>query len=203
MIKKLASSLLLVSLCVSAQNTQTGDLNTNTQDSTVNSNNTTSSKTYNGAGASGMPVASTISPSLMSSGNDSCLRSEVGGIQLAIVGMSHGKYHQDEECNRRKNAKTLKELGMSVASVALMCQKLDIWIAMFTAGTPCPIMSGNKLIVGRNAYLLMRQSPAFYIPNYSDKTEFYNTTLRIGDETDEEDNDTRSISERFRTRNRD
>jgi hypothetical protein len=185
MIKKLASSLLLVSLCVSAQNTQTGDLNTNTQDSTVNSNNTTSSKTYNGAGASGMPVASTISPSLMSSGNDSCLRSEVGGIQLAIVGMSHGKYHQDEECNRRKNAKTLKELGM------------------FTAGTPCPIMSGNKLIVGRNAYLLMRQSPAFYIPNYSDKSEFYNTTLRIGDETDEEDTDTRSISERFRTRNRD
>jgi hypothetical protein len=196
-------AFLLSFSVIADENNQGGDLNTNTQNSTVNSNNATNSKTYNGAGASGMPVASTISPSLMSSGNDSCLRSEVGGIQLAIVGMSHGKYHQDEECNRRKNAKTLKELGMSVASVALMCQKLDIWTAMFTAGTPCPIMSGNKLIVGRNAYLLMRQSPAFYIPDYSDKSEFYNTTLRIGDETDEEDTDTRSISERFRTRNRD
>ena len=203
MIKKLASSLILVGFSVLAQNTQNGDLNTNTQDSTVNSNNTTNSKTYNGAGSSGMPVTSTISPSLMSSGNDSCLRSRVGGIQLAIIGVSHGAYYQDKECNRRKNAKTLKELGMSVASVALMCQNLDIWKAMFIAGTPCPIVSANKLIVGRNAYYLMRQNPEFHIPNYKDDIEFYNTTLRIGVETDEEVTDTRSISERFRTSKRD
>ena len=101
------AQILALVLCfnVMAQetNTQTGDLNTNTQNSTVSSNNTTNSKTYNGAGSSGMPVTSTISPSLMSSGNDSCLRSTVGGVQLAIIGVSAGKYYQDLECNRRKD----------------------------------------------------------------------------------------------------
>ena len=197
--------LLLVSNIVFAQesNTQTGDLNTNTQNSTVSSNNTTNSKTYNGAGASGMPVTSTISPSLMSSGNDSCLRSTVGGVQLAIIGVSAGKYYQDLECNRRKDAKTLRELGMSVASVSLMCQKLQVWMAMFVAGTPCPVLANSKLIVGKNAYLVMRKNPQFYIPDYDGREDFYNTLLGIGNEVQSDESTTLSISERFRTSDRD
>ena len=197
--------LLLVSNIVFAQesNTQTGDLNTNTQNSTVSSNNTTNSKTYNGAGASGMPVTSTISPSLMSSGNDSCLRSTVGGVQLAIIGVSAGKYYQDLECNRRKDAKTLRELGMSVASVSLMCQKLQVWMAMFVAGTPCPVLANSKLIVGKNAYLVMRKNPQFYIPDYDGNEDFYNTLLGIGNEVQSDESTTLSISERFRTSDRD
>ena len=197
--------MLLISFGVLAQetNTQTGDLNTNTQNSTVSSNNTTNSKTYNGAGSSGMPVTSTISPSLMSSGNDSCLRSTVGGVQLAIIGVSAGKYYQDLECNRRKDSKTLKELGMSVASVALMCQKVEVWLAMFTAGTPCPVLANSRLVVGKNAYLVMRKNPELYIPTYEEDKDFYNTLLGIGNEIQTDDGDTRSISERFRTSERD
>jgi hypothetical protein len=192
--------LFLLAFNVAAEgNNQSGDLNSNTQNSTVNSNNTTHSKTYNGAGSSGMPVTSTISPSLMSSGNDSCLRSTVGGLQLAIVGFSAGKYYQDLECNRRKDAKTLKELGMSVASVALMCQKLDVWKAMFSSGTPCPLLVNGKLVVGRNAYLVMKRSPDFYIPDYIDNSLYYDTTLGIGREINDEETSTFSISERFRT----
>jgi hypothetical protein len=183
-------------------NTQQGDLNSNTQNSTVNSNNTTNSKTYNGAGSSGMPVTSAISPSLMSSGNDSCLRATVGGMQLAIVGFSAGKYYQDLECNRRKDAKTLKELGMSVASVALMCQKLDVWKAMFSSGTPCPILVNSKLVVGRNAYLVMKRSPEFYIPDYNNNPLYYDTTLGIGKEVNNEEVSNLTISERFRTSRR-
>lgn len=201
------AQILALVLCfnVMAQetNTQTGDLNTNTQNSTVSSNNTTNSKTYNGAGSSGMPVTSTISPSLMSSGNDSCLRSTVGGVQLAIIGVSAGKYYQDMECNRRKDSKTLKELGMSVASVALMCQKPKVWLAMFTAGTPCPVLANSRLVVGKNAYLVMRKNPELYIPTYEEDKDFYNTLLGIGYEVQTDDSDTRSISERFRTSKRD
>ena len=186
-----------------SDNQQNGDLNSNTQDSTVNSNNTTNSKTYNGAGASGMPVTSAISPSLMSSGNDSCLRSQSGGLQLAVFGLSLGKYYQDLECNRRKDAKTLRELGMSVASVALMCQKVEVWLAMFTAGTPCPVLANSRLVVGKNAYLVMRKNPQLYIPEYEDDKEFYNTLLGIGYEVQTDDSDNRSISERFRTSKRD
>jgi len=198
--------VLLISFGVcAADNQQTGDLNTNTQNSTVSSNNTTNSKTYNGAGSSGMPVTSTISPSLMSSGNDSCLRSTVGGVQFAVFGISAGKYYQDEQCNRRKDAKTLRELGMSVASVSLMCQKLDVWVAMFTAGTPCPLLVNSKLVVGKNAYLVMRRQPEFYIPDYSKNVQYYNTILNIGDGVDynDEETSTLTISERFRTSKRD
>lgn len=201
MVKAQAIIVLLLSFSVLGQetNTQTGDLNTNTQNSTVSSNNTTNSKTYNGAGSSGMPVTSTISPSLMSSGNDSCLRSTVGGMQLAIIGVSAGKYYQDKECNRRKDSKTLKELGMSVASVALMCQKIEVWMAMFMAGTPCPILANSRLVVGKNAYLVMRKNPGLYIPNYEEDKEFYNTLIGIGYEVQNEDGDNLTISERFRT----
>lgn len=191
---------------ISADNQQNGDLNTNNQDSTVNSNNTTESitKNYNGAGAgTTMPVTSSISPSLMSSGNDSCLRSETGGMQLAIIGLSAGKYYQDLECNRRKDAKTLRELGMSVASVSLMCQKSEVWLAMFTAGTPCPMLVNSKLVVGRNAYLVMRRSPDTYIPDYKLGEVYYNTVLGIGTEVSDEEASTLSISERFRTSVRD
>lgn len=202
--KILASSLLALSFfTVASDNQQNGDLNSNTQDSTVNSNNTTNSKTYNGAGASGMPVTSAISPSLMSSGNDSCLRSQTGGLQLAVFGLSLGKYYQDLECNRRKDAKTLRELGMSVASVALMCQKSEVWLAMFKAGTPCPLMVNSKLVVGRNAYLVMRRNPEIYIPDYLMSEMYYNSVLGIGDEVQNEEVSTLTISERFRTSIRD
>ena len=196
--------LLFFAFSVNAtDNQQNGDLNTNTQDSTVNSNNTTNSKTYNGAGASGMPVTSAISPSLMSSGNDSCLRSQSGGLQLAVFGLSLGKYYQDLECNRRKDAKTLRELGMSVASVALMCQKIEVWKAMFAAGTPCPLLINSKLIVGRNAYMVMRQNPTIHIPDYMQDKIYYNAVLGMGIEVQNEEISTLSISERYRTSKRD
>ena len=139
----------------------------------------------------------------MSSGNDSCLRSQTGGLQLAVFGLSLGKYYQDLECNRRKDAKTLRELGMSVASVALMCQKSEVWLAMFKAGTPCPLMVNSKLVVGRNAYLVMRRNPEVYIPDYLMSEMYYNSVLGIGDEVQNEEVSTLTISERFRTSIRD
>ena len=180
---------------------QNGDLNSNTQNSTVNSNNTTNSKTYNGAGSSGMPVYSAVAPSLMSSGNDSCLKSRSGGIQLALIGASAGEYTQDSECNRRKDAKTLKELGMSVAAISLMCQNDEIWEAMFTSGTPCPISINGRLVAGRAAFMLMKSEPETFVRKYEEKKELYNRILAIGSssESTNEETDTRSLSERFRT----
>lgn len=191
---------------VFAENNQEGDLNTATINSTVDSNNNTTnnSKTFNGAGSSSdMPVASSISPSLMSSGNDTCLRSQSGGVQMVLLGGSIGRYIQDEECNRRKDAKVLKEMGMTIAAVSLMCQDLNVWQAMFSANTPCPIVSNGKLVVGRAAILALRQNPELFIPDYKKREKFYNSVLNIGlDLTDEEDN-TASISERYRSSVRD
>lgn len=195
--------LLLLSVPVFASDSQqNGDLNNNTQDSTVNShNNTTSTTTQNIGAGSGKPspVTTAISPSLMSSGQDTCLRSASGGLQVDVLGLSGGRYVQDVECNRRKDAKVLKDLGMSIASVSLMCQNSAVWTAMFIAGTPCPILVNGRMVFGKNAFIAMKNNPKLFIPDYTEREEHYNQLLGIGVELDEEDTgDNLSISERFR-----
>ena len=172
-----------------------GDLNTS------NSNNGNVSKTYNGAGSRSMPVSTAISPSLMSSGQQSCLKSTSGGLQLMSVGISSGKYVQDEECNRRLNAITLSNMGMKVASVSLMCQNAQVWRAMFMSATPCPIIRGGRLLVGKMALLEVKSNPPMWIPDYEEDKEFYDELLAGGNGNEIEESDA-SISDRFRTTKR-
>lgn len=179
-------------------NDQNGDLNTNSQ----NSNNNNRSTTNIGAGAGApTPVNTAIAPSLMSSGSDTCLQSRGTGVQILDIGLSNGAYKQDEECNRRRDAKVFKDLGMILPAVSRMCQNEDNWKAMFTSGNPCPILVGGKMVFGKNAVLAMRTRPDVYIPDYSKKKTFYDTILGIGvtNETDETNGVDISISERFRT----
>lgn len=185
-------------------NQQTGDLNQNTQNtnSTVNSNNVTNSSTVQNVGAGSgkpAPVTTAISPSLMSQGPESCLISRGAGLQLDILGFSGGTYVQDQECNMRRDAKVLKDLGMSIAAVARMCQNQGNWKAMFMAGTPCPILVGGKMVFGKNALLVMKRNPELHIPDYESEEDKYNSLLGIGQNNEEtSDLDSISISERFR-----
>ena len=175
---------------------QNGDLNSNTQ----NSNNNNKTTTNIGAGAGEpTPVNTAIAPSLMSSGSDSCLKSRSSGMQVLTIGLSGGYYVQDEECNRRRDAKMFKDLGMSIAAVSRMCQNKENWKAMFVAGTPCPILVNGKMVFGKNAVLAMRTNPSLYIPDYDSRIDFYNNILGIGRVEDvQEDTDSISVSDRFR-----
>jgi len=189
-------------------NDQTGDLNTSTvnTNSTVSSNNPATTNNYNGAGAASKvtPPPSAIAPSYMSNGQDTCLAGRSAGVQVNVFGLSAGGYKQDLECNRRRDAKILKDLGMNIAAVALMCQKKTIWVSMFDSGTPCPLSINGKLIVGRAAYMTMKRNPKKFIPDYKKRKKHYDTILNIGGEdANEEDTDSSlSISERFRTSTR-
>ena len=176
-----------------------GDLNTS------NSNNNNVSKTYNGAGAGRqMPANTAIAPSLMSSGQQSCLKSLSGGAQLVGFGLSSGLYRQDEECNRRLNAITLSNMGMKVASVSLMCQNAMVWRAMFMSATPCPIIRSGRLLVGKNALLAIKKNPELWIPDYMDDKAFYDALLAGGgDENSEQESDGGTLSDRFRSSKRD
>lgn len=188
-----------------AQNTQEGDFNTSTvnSDSTVSSNNPSTTNNYNGAGAASdvTPPPSAIAPTYMSNGQDTCLAGRSAAVQVNVLGLALGGYKQDIECNRRRDAKILKDLGMNIAAVALMCQKKTIWISMFDSGTPCPLTVNGKLIVGRSAFMTMKRNPAKFIPDYKKRKKHYDSVLNIGgEETDEGNIDsTLSISERFRT----
>ena len=173
-----------------------GDLNTNQ----INSNN--GNRTTNNSGpnaGSRMPANTAVSPSLMSSGTESCLQSISGGLQLVGIGVSSGKYIQDEECNRRRNSITLSNMGMKIAAVSLMCQNADVWRAMLMAATPCPVVKYGKIIVGKRAMLEIKQRPELLIPDYLEDKEFYDAILGMGVETDEAEVPTSSLSERFRS----
>lgn len=174
---------------------QNGDLNTIKQNTTEDSYN----KTYNGAGSSGMPVSSAIAPTLMSNGPESCLQSSSNAIQGFTIGYSRGSYYLDPECNRRRNATILSTMGMKVAAVSLMCQDPQVFLAMLTASTPCPITRHGKIVVGRRVYLIIKQNPALYISDYDDRREFYDAVLGVGVEDTNEEQATGSISDRFRS----
>ena len=211
--------VLLLFLCLSslskAEVKQEGSLNSFTgEGAQVSSNNnttdtsSTTQNTYNGAGsASEIPVGSAISPSYMSNGMDTCLKGTGGSLQTVGVGFSSGGYNIDPECNRRRDAKVLSDLGMKVAAIARMCQSEDVWLSMFTSGTPCPIQQQGRLVVGKRAFLVMKMNPELHIPsygrvgrNYTDNQKWFNSILGIGVETDEEQPDnSESISDKFRS----
>lgn len=195
--------LLLLSLSAAhAQNEQTGDLNTSNENSNIDSYNESNTTNYNGAGAASdvTPPPSAIAPSYMSNGQDTCLAGRSAGVQVNVLGLSLGGYKQDIECNRRRDAKVLKDLGMNIAAVALMCQKKSVWVSMFDSGTPCPLSINGKLVVGRAAYMTMKRSPEKFIPDYRKRKKHYDSILNIGVQDDEETTDSNlSISERFRT----
>ena len=71
---------------------QTGDLNQNTSDSTVDSNNVSTTNNYNGAGAASRetPPPSAIAPSYISNGPESCLVGSSIGTQVNVFGLSGG-----------------------------------------------------------------------------------------------------------------
>ena len=210
-----------------SENNQDGSLNTNTVDSTVSSNNNSTdqsvSNTYNGAGSSSdMPVGSAIAPSYMSNGIETCLQGTGSSIQTGIVGYTSGNYKVDEYCNRRRNAKVLSDLGMKVAAIAVMCADEAVFRAMFVSGTPCPLVKGGRLVVGRRAFLLMKMQPSLYIPDYgevkfyrratyskkepvkryNDTQVWYNSILGIGVENETEEitdgGASESVSDKFR-----
>ena len=101
--------------------------------STVTTNGTQTTKVES-------PPPSAISPQFGSGNNsDLCTISSSGSVQTQILGLSVGTTYTEDNCLRLKKAQKLYNFGMKVAAVSVMCQDPDVWEAMMSAGTPCPI----------------------------------------------------------------
>lgn len=205
---------LLIALPAPAQ--ITGDLNSSSgnTNSTIDSNNVSSSETknYNGAGSApfSTPVPTAAAPTVMGGGgNDSCLIPYQQAFQISVFGRAEGKMEQDPECNRRKDARLLGTpqdtggLGLQVSGISLMCASAEIFKAMALASTPCPIYSidTGKLLVGRDGYMAMRDNPYVYVVGYLADQSFWDTFLRMGEELPDvvpQESTGPSLSERFR-----
>lgn len=202
---------LLIASPAYAQNID-GNFSTNIgAGSNVDSGNSSETINYNGAGSApgSQPVMSAVAPTVMGGGgNDSCLIPSTTGIQVTLFGVSRGEMEQDPECNRRKDSRLLGTpqqvggLGLQVSGISLMCQSPQVFRAMALANTPCPIsdvVSGN-ILIGRAAYVRMRESPDTYVVGYRQDKSFWDTLLLIGQDLPDAppEPDRASLSDTFR-----
>lgn len=191
----------------------TGDLNTNIgAGASVDSNNTTETINYNGAGSGqASPVMSAVSPTVMGGGgNDSCLIPTTQGIQLSMFGVSQGGMTQDPNCNRRKDSRLIGApqqvggLGLQVSGISIMCGDPNVFKAMLLANTPCPVFDVDKgrLAMGQDAVDLYRRQPEIFVVGYGADRDWWTAVLKIGQEIEDVQETTVTefvpLSEQFR-----
>ena len=176
------------------------------ENSVANSNNTTTDtsstteNTYNGAGSSSeIPVGSAISPTFMSNGSDTCLKGTAGSVQTVAIGFSSGGYTLDVDCTRLKYSRMLSTLGLKVAAVSMLCQSEEVYKSMLLAGSPCPFINNGRLVAGKRGLMLIKQNPELYIPDYKKNRKYYNGILQIGKVSEDVEEDSISISDKFRS----
>jgi hypothetical protein len=119
---------------------------TSTSVSTTNGDTTTTVKS---------PPPSAISPAVTVINSDVCVVGYSGAAQTQILGISFGGTSKDENCERIKLGRSLYDMGMKVAAVAVMCQDRRIFTAMQNAGTPCPV-DGK---IGQEAQAIWEANP--------------------------------------------
>ena len=122
------------------------------------SSNTTTNSTTNNNNETETAVTSSNAPSMSVYGQDSCVIPLAAGVTVIGFSGSFGSYMRDEECERRKKSKLLKSLGMSVASISIMCQDYDVWRSMADSGTWCPIDG----LIGEQAKARWQEVGGFY-----------------------------------------
>lgn len=165
---------LLLSIEARADTTSSGasDLNqtntsgTNTsisggysQESTTNyqsgSSSTTNNETNNSTNQK-TAVNPANAPAMSSYGQDSCLIPITGSTSTISLGIAIGTYVEDKECSVRKTAKLLKQMGLSIASIALLCEEMPmVRNALRVSGTPCPLLHEGKSYIGEEAMKIL------------------------------------------------
>jgi hypothetical protein len=123
---------------VKTDNKNVNENNSKSDNTNRNINESNSTQTINQNVKSEAPPASAIAPSIMSYSQDLCTTGVSGAFQGQVFGFAGGKAVVDENCERLKLSKYLYDMGMKVASVALLCQDERVFKAMEMAGTPCP-----------------------------------------------------------------
>ena len=125
----------------SGSNTQiTGGYTSTTTNNNDGQTNTTTSSTTNTTTTNGsdVPVNSANAPSFSAMSQDVCSTGISGSVSTLGLGISGGKHVRDLNCERIKLSKVLFDFNMKIAAVSLLCQDERVYMAMKSAGTPCP-----------------------------------------------------------------
>lgn len=106
---------------------------------TQSTSNSTSASTSTSETTVKSPPPSAISPAVTVINSDVCVTAFSGAAQTQILGISIGGTQRDFNCERLKLSRSLYDMGMKVAAVAVMCQDRRVFDSMMAAGTPCPV----------------------------------------------------------------
>ena len=131
--------------------TATQNVTSESSTTTENTNNSTSTSNQDVTQRIVSPPPTAMAPSLgQSFSQDLCMTSASGALQTQFFGLAGGKGVRDMNCERMKLSKTLFDMGMRVAGVALMCQDQRVFESMAMAGTPCPFngLIGDEAAAG-------------------------------------------------------
>jgi hypothetical protein len=126
--KILAIAMIMISVSAIAEPIVTDSTSRSTTDS--NSTSTTTVKS---------PPPTAVAPAVTVINSDICAVGVSGAAQTQILGISFGTTTIDANCERLKLARSIYDMGMKVAAVAIMCQDERVFTAMMNAGTPCPV----------------------------------------------------------------
>ena len=88
-----------------------------------------------------MPVSPPSVPSIQGSygGSDVCSVSRAGGVSAGFLGFSGAYQQRDMNCERIKLSRALAQLGLKISATAILCQDPRVFVAMISAGSPCPV----------------------------------------------------------------
>lgn len=147
--------------------------NTNTNTNTNNNNNY--SKSDSNVNYTGMPVNSAVAPNVTVNQDDLCVSGVAGAAQTVMFGISGATTIRDENCERIKLARELRNGGMKVASIAMMCDDPRVFRAMMMSGTPCPF----KGLIGKEAAAMWNKYPELR-PDYEEYLKDKKTLVDAG-----------------------
>ena len=126
--KILVIAMIMISVSAISEPIVTDSTSRSTTDS--NSTSTTTVKS---------PPPTAVAPAVTVINSDICAVGVSGAAQTQILGISFGTTTIDANCERLKLARSIYDMGMKVAAVAIMCQDERVFTAMMNAGTPCPV----------------------------------------------------------------
>ena len=105
------------------------------------------------------------SPGMNTSNN--CAMALSGGLQTFSIGVSGGKSYIDKTCELIALSTALRNSGMKVASISILCQDQRVFKAMFNSATYCPV-EGQ---IGKAAFDLLVNKYKYEIPTYEKYVE--------------------------------
>ena len=145
------------------------------ESATTYQSGSSSNSTTNSTSTSNIKSApyTSSAPSMNTSNN--CAMALSGGLQTFSIGVSGGKSYIDKTCELIALSTALRNSGMKVASISILCQDPRVFKAMFNSATYCPV-EGQ---IGKAAYDLLVNKYKYEIPTYEKYVELEKKKMKM------------------------